>query len=129
MKAKDTKYFLQRDRSFSTLDSSKGSPLGYTYDPASPVPTVGGIQLTIPAGPMDQKKVEERDDVLVFTSTPLTAPMEVTGRVRAKIWISADVPDTDLIARLCDVYPDGRSFNLRESGLDRKAVPVFGFGS
>lgn len=117
VKAKDTEYFLQRDRSFSTLDSSKGSPLGYTYDPASPVPTVGGIQLTIPAGPMDQKKVEERDDVLVFTSAPLTAPMEATGRVRAKIWISADVPDTDLIARLCDVYPDGRSFNLCEGAV------------
>jgi hypothetical protein len=117
VKANDTKYFVHRDRSFSTLESSEGAPLEYTYDPANPVPTIGGIQLTIPAGPMDQKKVEERDDVLVFTSTPLTAPMEVTGRIRAKFWISADVPDTDLIARLCDVYPDGRSFNLCEGAI------------
>ena len=44
-------------------------------------------------------------------------PIEVTGRVRARLWISADVPDTDFIARLCDVYPDGRSFNLCEGAV------------
>jgi putative CocE/NonD family hydrolase len=66
---------------------------------------------------MDQRKVEERPDVLVFTSDPLTSPVEVTGRVRAKIWFSTDVPDTDFIARLCDVYPDGRSFNLCEGAI------------
>ena len=66
---------------------------------------------------MDQKKVEERDDVLVFTSSPLTSPMEVTGRVRARIWVSADVPDTDFLARLCDVYPDGKSYNLCEGAI------------
>jgi len=43
--------------------------------------------------------------------------MEVTGRVRARIWISADVPDTDFIARLCDVYPDGKSYNLCEGAI------------
>jgi hypothetical protein len=73
--------------------------------------------LSIPAGPRDQKKVEERDDVLVFTTAPLTNPIEVTGRVRAKIWISTDVPDTDFIGRVCDVYPDGRSFNLCEGAI------------
>ncbi len=55
--------------------------------------------------------------MLVFTSNPLTAPVEVTGRVRAKIWVSADVPDTDFIARLCDVYPDGKSYNLCEGAI------------
>jgi putative CocE/NonD family hydrolase len=66
---------------------------------------------------MDQKRVESREDVLIFTTPPLTQPLEVTGRVRAKLWISADVPDTDLIVRLCDVYPDGRSFNLCEGAV------------
>jgi predicted acyl esterase len=112
-----TKFFLHRDRSLSRRDSIATSPLTYTYDPANPAPTIGGIQLSIPAGPMDQRKVEERPDVLVFTSDPLTSPVEVTGRVRAKIWFSTDVPDTDFIARLCDVYPDGRSFNLCEGAI------------
>ena len=116
-KAGETKYFLHRDRSLSSRDPQATSPLGYVYDPAHPAPTIGGIQLSIPAGPMDQRKVESRDDVLVFTSDPLTSPVEVTGRVRAKIWFSADVPDTDFIARLCDVYPDGRSFNLCEGAI------------
>jgi putative CocE/NonD family hydrolase len=50
--------------------------------------------------------------VLVFTSAPLAEPLEVTGRVRARLWASSDAPDTDFTAKLCDVYPDGRSFNV-----------------
>jgi hypothetical protein len=119
VKTTATKYFLHADRSLNTSTSAAGSAstLTYTYDPSNPAPTVGGIQLSIPAGPRDQKKVEERDDVLVFTTAPLTKPIEVTGRVRAKIWISTDVPDTDFIGRVCDVYPDGRSFNLCEGAI------------
>lgn len=117
VKTEPTEYFLGEDRTLSKSAPGTAEPLGYTYDPASPVPTIGGIQLTIPAGPMHQKAVEERPDVLVFSSTRLIAPMEVTGRVRARVWISTDVPDTDLVARLCDVYPDGRSFNLCEGAI------------
>jgi putative CocE/NonD family hydrolase len=119
VKTTATKYFLQNDRSLKTSTQAHGasSTLTYTYDPANPAPTVGGIQLSIPAGPRDQNKVEERDDVLVFTSAALTNPIEVTGRVRAKVWISTDTPDTDFIARFCDVYPDGRSFNLCEGAI------------
>jgi putative CocE/NonD family hydrolase len=112
-----TSYFLHDDRTLSKSEPGAVDPLTYTYDPANPVPTVGGIQLTIPAGPMDQKTVEQRGDVLVFTGPPLDASLEVTGRVRAKVWVSADVPDSDFIARLCDVYPDGRSFNLCEGAI------------
>lgn len=117
VKTSATKYFLHEDRTLSRTEPGSAGTLTYTYDPADPVPTVGGPQLTIPAGPMEQKKVEERPDVLVFTSAALGAPVEVTGRVRAQVWISTDVPDTDLIARLCDVYPDGRSFNLCEGAI------------
>jgi uncharacterized protein len=129
----DTAYYLHGDRSLSTHAPGDSVPLTYTYDPRDPAPTVGGIQLTLPAGPMDQAAVESRDDVLAFTSATLTAPMEVTGRVRARLWVSSDAPDTDFFVRLCDVYPDGRSFNLCEGmlrarfrhGLDReeKLVP------
>jgi predicted acyl esterase len=112
-----TEYYLHTNRSLGPSKPGASEPLGYTYDPENPAPTVGGIQLSLPSGPKDQKLVEERPDVLVFTTPTLTAPIEVTGRVRAKVWISADVPDTDLIARLCDVYPDGRSFNLCEGAI------------
>ncbi len=117
VKATATKYYLRDDRSLNTSAPGKEAALAYTYDPSNPAPTVGGIQLSIPAGPRDQKKVEERDDVLVLSSAALTSPIEVTGRVKAKIWVSADVPDTDFIVRLCDVYPDGRSFNLCEGAI------------
>ena len=117
VKATSTKYFLHNSHSLSTSTPGADDSLTYTYDPSNPAPTVGGIQLSIPAGPMDQKAVEDRPDVLVFTSAPVTIPIEVTGRVRAQLWISADVPDTDFIARLCDVYPDGRSFNLCEGAV------------
>ena len=112
-----TKYFLKTDRALTTAEPGQGDPLAYTYDPSDPAPTVGGPQLTIPAGPMDQKRVEERADVLVFTSAALAKPIEATGRVRARVWISTDAPDTDFVARLCDVYPDGRSFNLCEGAI------------
>jgi predicted acyl esterase len=117
VKATLTKYFLREDRTLSTAQPGAADALTYTYDPSNPVPTVGGPQLTIPAGPMDQKSVEQRPDVLVFTTAPLSNPTEVTGRVRAQVWVSADVPDTDFLARLCDVYPDGRSFNLCEGAV------------
>lgn len=117
VKVEPTKLYLRGDRSLSAILPDSSAPLTYTYDPTNPVPTVGGVQLTIPAGPMDQRKIESRDDVLVFTSEPLTEPVEVIGRVLAKLWISSDAPDTDFLVKLCDVYPDGRSFNLCEGAL------------
>lgn len=124
-----TLFYLHDSRLLSPRRPGKGGPLTYTYDPTNPVPTVGGIQLTLPAGPMDQRQVESRADVLVFSTDPLDQPLELTGRVRAKLWIASDAPDTDFFVRLCDVYPDGRSFNLCEGmvrarfrkGLDREA--------
>jgi putative CocE/NonD family hydrolase len=114
-----TALYLQHDRSLSRTppDRSTVSPLAFTYQPTNPVPTLGGTQLTLPAGPMDQRTVEERPDVLVFSSPVLDEPLEVTGRIRARLWIASDAPDTDFFVRLCDVYPDGRSFNLVEGML------------
>jgi predicted acyl esterase len=86
----------------------------YTADPADPCPTLGGGNLTIPAGPMNQNRIEGRLDVLKFTTEPLAEPLEVTGRVLAKVWVSSSAADTDLSVRLCDVYPDGRSFLMAE---------------
>lgn len=103
-----TPYYLHSD---GTLDRepADGAPLTYTYDPTAPVPTRGGNNLTIPAGPMDQREVENRADVLLFTSAPLTEPLEITGPIKARLWVSSSAVDTDFTVKLTDVYPDGRS--------------------
>jgi putative CocE/NonD family hydrolase len=87
----------------------------FVYDPADPVPTLGGQTVmapTFPPGPFDQAPVEARPDVCVFTSEPLQSDLEVTGRVRVVLHAQSSAVSTDWVARLCDVHPDGRSFNL-----------------
>jgi hypothetical protein len=81
----------------------------WKYDPANPVPTLGGLNFRIKSGPMDQRELETRPDVLLFTSPPLAEPLELTGRIRATVWLTSDRPDTDVTVKLTDVYPDGAS--------------------
>ncbi len=83
--------------------------LSYKYDPKNPVPTIGGANLIIKKGPRDQRPVESRQDVLLFTSRELKKPVEITGQLKVKLWASTAATDTDFTAKLCDVYPDGRS--------------------
>lgn len=89
----------------------------YSYDPKNPVPNVGGQELGVPLGPMDQRRVENRPDVLLFSSPVLDKPIEVTGRINAKLFVSSDCPDTDFTVKLCDVYPDGRSMLVTDGIL------------
>ena len=95
---------------------------GFTYDPEDPVPTVGGAVCCEPAifppGPLDQKAVEQRQDVLVYTTPPLTEELEVTGPVRTILYISTSVNDTDFTAKLVDLQPDGRAL-LVTDGIQR----------
>ena len=65
-------------------------------------------------GPFDQRPNEERPDVLVYTSEPMTQDMEVTGPVRMELWTSSSAASTDFTAKLLDVFPDGRSINICE---------------
>lgn len=117
--AKETPVYLTNDRRLSLeKPAAAATPHEYTFDPVNPCPTIGGANLTIDRGPMDQRKIEDRGDVLVFTSDVLDKPVEVTGRVLAKIFISSSAVDTDLSVRLCDVYPDGRSMLIAE-GMQR----------
>lgn len=105
-----TPFYLSNDKSLTTTKpANKSGKMPYTFNPNDPVPTIGGNNLTIPSGPMDQRKVEGRADVLIFTTEPLDKPLEVTGRIRAKLWASSTGKDTDFTAKLTDVYPDGRS--------------------
>jgi putative CocE/NonD family hydrolase len=92
----------------------------FSYDPLDPVRTVGGATLGSdgPAGPADQASVEERHDVLCYTSEPLSAPLEATGHVTLTVHLSSSAPDTDVTGKLVDVFPDGRAILLCE-GLCR----------
>jgi hypothetical protein len=89
----------------------------YSYDPKNPVPNIGGQELGVPLGPMDQHRVEQRPDVLLFSTSVLNEPIEVTGRIMAKLFVSSDCPDTDFTVKLCDVYPDGRSMLVTDGIL------------
>lgn len=90
-------------------------PDEFIYDPADPVPTVGGNNLVWASiGPFDQSAVEAREDVLVYTSPILEEPVEVTGPVILNLYASSTAPDTDFTAKLVDVHPDGKAFNLCE---------------
>jgi len=85
----------------------------FTYDPNNPVPSHGGNNLVgATSGPYDQSKIEEREDVLVYTSAPLDQPLEVTGPVRMILHAASSARDTDFTAKLVDVHPEGKAYNL-----------------
>jgi len=105
-----TKYYLQRG-ALSTDAPGEGEPEQYQYDPAAPVPTIGGRLCCgnnqLPPGPADQRPNEGRPDVLVFSTPPLAKDVEATGWVKATIYASSSAVDTDFTALLADVEPSG----------------------
>ena len=94
----------------------------FVYDPGAPVPSKAGpICCTFsnePAGAVDQREIESRNDVLVYTSAPVERETEVTGPVSAVLYVSSSAKDTDFTVKLLDVLPDGTAFNLQE-GIQR----------
>jgi predicted acyl esterase len=112
-----TRLYLHADATLSEQPPTADDAKSFSYDPKDPVPTRGGQNLILPRGPMDQRPVEDRPDVLLFTSEPLTEAMEVTGRILATIYVSSDAADTDVTVKLCDVYPDGRSMLVADGIL------------
>lgn len=86
----------------------------YLYDPRRPVPSLGGTLMSLTGydGPADQRPLHDRDDVLVFTTEVLEEPVEVTGPVSARLFVSSSAVDTDFTAKLLDVHPDGRAIVL-----------------
>lgn len=128
--ARPTSYFLQPNGGLANgTPSPAASTSTYKYDPKDPVPTIGGANLSIKKGPMDQRAVGERKDILKFATPPLESPVEVTGRILAELWAESDAPDTDWMVKLIDVYPDGTERLLLDSavmarfreGFDREA--------
>ncbi len=93
----------------------------FTYDPHNPAPTLGGAVCCdpryFPWGPTDQRFVEKRGDVLVYSTPPLTSDLEATGPVQVVLYASSTAPDTDFTAKLVDVFPDGTARNLTDGIL------------
>lgn len=113
---------LMGDGHLLTAAPSTGQPDTYDYDPRDPVPSVGGHSCCVAVagsqGPYDQHAVEQRPDVLVYTTAPLATDTEVTGPVGVTLYASSSAPDTDWTAKLVDVHPDGTAVNLN-NGIQR----------
>ena len=111
---------LHGDGTLSTELPSDEPADVYLYNPLRPVPTVGG-QVILPGGnatgPRDQREVELRDDVLVYSTAVLQHPLEVTGPIELRLFVSSSARDTDFTGKLVDVYPNGRSLILTEGIL------------
>jgi putative CocE/NonD family hydrolase len=94
-------------------------PDAFTYDPMNPVLSYGGNVCctgnAVTAGAFDQRRMEARADILVYTSEPFRDGMELSGPVEPTLYVSSDAKDTDFTVKVLDVYPDGRAFNLDES--------------
>ena len=107
---------LLGDGGLSGTMPGSSPPDAFTYDPANPVPTISsrtsGARGGIAQGSVDNRAVETREDVLVYTGPVLDDAVEITGPINATIYISTDVRDTDITVKLLDVYPDGRALNL-----------------
>jgi putative CocE/NonD family hydrolase len=138
-RAVETRYYLHSNGHANTLNGDgtlhTTPPLDepadyYDYDPAHPVLTRGGATLMtaeFPAGPYDQHVTERRQDVLVYTTPELEEDTEVTGPIKVLLWARSSAPDTDFVARLVDVHPDGYACNLTD-GIVRARYRRFAHG-
>jgi putative CocE/NonD family hydrolase len=126
-RAQSHKYFLHSDGranslrgsgSLSAVSPLKESTDHYLYDPANPVPTVGGPLCCdgwhMPPGPRDQRAVESREDVLIYSTPPFASDTEITGPISLELFAKSTAVDTDFTAKLVDVAPDGFAQNLTE---------------
>ncbi len=138
-RAVETKYYLHSSGHANTLNGDgllTTTPPEieesdqYAYDPGHPVMTRGGAVLMspeFPAGPYDQRPTESREDVLVYSTPPLDQDIEVTGPIVVHLWAASSAPDTDFVARLVDVHPDGYAQNLTD-GIIRARYRDFARG-
>jgi hypothetical protein len=108
------RWYLGPDGTLGPREPADGvvRPASFRYDPADPTPSVGGATLALNAGVRDNRPVEQRPDVLVFSSEPLDEPVEVIGDVIAELHVTRDNPNADLFVRLCDVDVRDRSRNV-----------------
>lgn len=113
-------FYLQAGGTLSdSVPHAPAEPDAYTYDPADPPPTKGGsiVSWVYPAGSVDVSDVQQRPDVLTYTTGPLEDDLDVVGPLRMILYASSTAIDTDFVARLTDVFPDGRAIQLQACGL------------
>ncbi|WUI01261.1 CocE/NonD family hydrolase [Spirillospora sp. NBC_00431] len=128
-----TKYYLHSNGdantltgggTLSTVRPGKEEADRYRYDPENPVPSFGGrFQSSVPGGPQDQRVIEQRRDVLVYSTPALQKDTEVTGPIEVTLYASSSARDTDWTAKLTDVQPDGSSIHIRD-GIQRARYRV-----
>jgi hypothetical protein len=105
---REVRYYVTPDKQLTTkAPAGDDVKLSYRDDPGNPVPTVGGANLTFEKGPMDQRAIGERPDYLRFQTPPLDKDVIVSGPVKVELYGATDGLDTDFMAKLVDVYPDG----------------------
>lgn len=116
-RAQATPFYLHAGGVLTPAPPGDEPPDRYTYDPADPTPTSGGNLLMhelFGPGAKDQRPIEARPDLLSYSTPPLERDTEVTGPLIVKLWAITDAPDTDFVARLVDVHPDGFAQNLAD---------------
>src|SRR5580658_1929363 len=110
---------LGGDGALAAAAPGADAPDGFTYDPMNPVNSFGGNVCctgnAVTGGAFDQRKMEARPDILVYTSEPLKEGMEASGPIQATLYVSSDAKDTDFTVKVIDVYPDGTAYNLDET--------------
>lgn len=115
--ARQQRWHLQPGGGLGERGPITSEPSKYRYDPRDPTPALGGPSLLGSSKPVDNRPLEAREDVLVFTSAPLRADLDAIGPVGAELYVRSDCDYTDFVVRLCDVGPDGTSLNVCEGGL------------
>src|SRR5258708_5630600 len=110
---------LNGDGSLATAAPASDQPDSFTYDPMKPVPSYGGkvccTGTAVTAGAFDQRRMESRADILVYTTEPFKEGTEVSGPIDVTLYVSSDAKDTDFTVKVLDVYPDGTAYNLDET--------------
>ncbi|MEU7001877.1 CocE/NonD family hydrolase [Nonomuraea sp. NPDC046570] len=117
-------WHLQPDFGLAPVPAPPSEPDRYRYHPSHPTPVIGGPVLLSDSRPRDQRRLESRRDVLVYSSEELPADVELIGPVSAELFVRSSTPYVDVVVRLCDVRPGGRSANLCE-GV-RRLTPADG---
>ncbi len=106
-------FFLHPNYSLSPFTNTDSNTLTFIHQPGSSIPTLGGMNLEIDAGPYDQTPIlQNNENILVFSTDTLEEPIEIVGRVKAVIYAESNLTDNDITVRLTDLYPDGRSMLL-----------------
>jgi putative CocE/NonD family hydrolase len=117
-RAKPTRFHLHAGGTLDANDPRAEKPDSFVYDPQDPVPTRGGPLCCgaeyLSAGPLDQRTVESRKDLLLYSTAPFDNDTEVTGPVSVDLFVSSSARDTDFTAKLVDVWPNGLAQNLTD---------------